>query len=145
MNIDIDHEDIGPELCQECGSCCRVKVTVPKTESRFRVFLRTVLGDRVESIEPRPEPGQQDCCEKEHDITLDFGMCQHLEAREEGASPRYRCSIYESDEFPELCDHFTCVAWAKAQNRYQDGNRTLVNAQEALNTLRAARGGMDRA
>ena len=49
----------------------------------------------------------------------------------------YRCRIYGTSNYPELCAQFNCVSWAKANDNYTDNNSLLVSAQQALDGLRA--------
>ena len=133
MNLDIHERDIEPNLCQTCAACCRVTFKLRDTNSRYRCFLRQI-GYKVL---PDKEHGQADCCDKKHDVTVDMGDCKQLdvEHRHEGAN--YRCHIYGTSDYPELCAQFNCVSWAKANDNYTDNNSLLVSAQQALDGLRA--------
>jgi hypothetical protein len=132
MKIDISHQDITSELCQTCAACCRVSLRIAGTNSRYRMFLRK-LGY---TVLPPPGEDKADCCEKEHEITLDMGYCKHLVTTEENGDAVYRCKIYGTSEFPDLCADFDCVSWAKHADRYVESNKTLRSGQAALNLLR---------
>lgn len=49
----------------------------------------------------------------------------------------YGCKLYGTEDYPDLCDAFDCVSWAKHADAYKDSNTTLVAAQTALNLLRS--------
>ncbi len=132
MKIDISHKDIGSELCQRCAACCRVSLNIPGTTTRYRDFLRK-LGY---SVSPPPNENGEDCCEKQHDISLDMGYCKHLAIDSENGETLYRCKVYGTSEFPDLCADFDCVSWAKHGDAHRDSNKTIAAAQTALNLLR---------
>ncbi len=134
MKLSINHADIGSRLCQRCGACCRVHLNLNNTDSRYRVFLRT-LGY---ALDPPAQEGQADCCDKRHNVRLDMGWCRHLEIGEQGDRPFYRCRIYETEDYPRLCADFDCVSWARQADTYNDNNRTLAKAQQALDRLKQA-------
>jgi hypothetical protein len=132
--LDLHERDIGSSLCQRCGACCRVFVAINNADSRFRRFLRTTGA----SVIPPAVSGQQDCCDEDHDIQVDLGWCQHLEILDEAdVGRRFRCKVYGTPEFPDLCAHYNCVSWAKFANAYDASNEILIQAQEAFNRLRA--------
>lgn len=104
----ISESDIQSKVCQLCAACCRIRLKISNTDSRYRKFLRTV-GFRVL---PEPRLNETDCCEKVHDIDIDMGYCKHLEAHVEDNVTRYECGVHDTDMLPELCRHFNCVSWA---------------------------------
>lgn len=130
----IRESDIESKVCQLCASCCRIRLKITNTDSRYRKFLRAV-GFRVL---PEPKLNELDCCDSSHDIDIDMGYCKHLQAHVEGNLTRYECSIYETDMFPDLCRHFNCVAWAKAHNNYNTNNSLLMTAEKALMAAKRA-------
>ncbi len=131
MKLTINHADIGPRLCQRCGACCRVHLNLNNTDSRYRVYLRT-LGYE---LDPPAQPGQADCCEKRHNVRLDMGWCKHLEIGAQDGRPLYRCRIYQGAQYPRLCADFDCVSWARQADTYNERNRTLAAAQRTLDLL----------
>jgi len=130
--LDIHERDIGPELCRRCAECCRIRFKLANTDSRYRRFLRQI-GYRVL---PAAAEGRADCCEKRHDARVDTGYCQHLEITEQGGDRRFRCRIYRTKDFPDLCAQYNCVSWAKVNDDYHEQNATLVAAQRALDGAR---------
>jgi hypothetical protein len=132
MELNILHSDITSGLCQRCAACCRIQITVSNTDSRYRRFLRKIGY----TILPPPQPGEDDCCGDRHDIKLDMGHCRHLEHRTEQGETTYRCRLYGTSDFPELCAEFDCVSWARFGNSYNESNSTLMTAQRALNKRR---------
>ena len=132
MDLDIHERDINKELCQICGACCRITFKLRDTTTRYRRFLRQIGYE----VLPPAEAEKPDCCDKKHDITIDMDYCAKLEIRELGQKKVYRCRIYGSRRYPELCEQFNCVSWAKANDTYRLGNNLLVSAQHALNQLR---------
>lgn len=136
MRLTITQRDITSELCQRCAACCRVTLTLRNTDSRYRVFLRT-LGF---SVLPAATDAAADCCDKVHDARIDTGDCPHL-ATDAGPPPRRRCNLYGSARYPALCDDYDCVSWARHDNTYHDGNPLLVAAQRALDELERERSG----
>ncbi len=137
MTLDIHERDISPDLCRICGSCCRVTFRLRDTTPRYRRFLRQIGY----ALLPPPTAGNPDCCEKKHDATVDLGFCRNLEVTESPDGPVHRCRVYGGPDFPELCEQFNCVSWAKANETYSTRNGLLVNAQRALNRLRARKAG----
>lgn len=135
MQLNIVHADIGSDLCQRCAACCRISFRLVNTDSRYRAFLRTIGY----SVIPPAAPGEDDCCGERHDITIDMGLCKHLEVDTDAHGRVYRCRLYGSSEFPELCADFDCVSWAKHSGTYDESNSTLAVAQRALETVRARR------
>lgn len=79
----------------------------------------------------KPGEDEEDCCSKVHDITIDMGYCRHLHVAKEG----YRCKIYSSNDFPQLCADYNCVSWAKARDRYSTTNTILIQAQRTLDLI----------
>jgi hypothetical protein len=136
MTLDIHERDIEPRLCQVCAACCQITFKLRDTNSRYRRFLRQIGYNLV----PSPLPGQADCCDKKHDVTVNMGYCKHLDITPHGDGDAHRCRIYRTDELPELCSQFNCVSWAKANDSYTPGNALLARAQQALDRLRARRG-----
>ena len=134
MELTICHSDIKSSLCQRCAACCRIQIQVAKTDSRYRKFLRTIGY----TVIPAVAEGKTDCCDETHDITLDMGYCRHLAYWVEDGEAKYRCKLYGTSEFPQLCGDFDCVSWARSGNGYNEANATLVTAQRALDKLRAA-------
>ena len=120
--IRIHERDVGSKLCQSCAACCRILLKIPGTDSRYRTFLRTVGFQVV----PAPAPGQADCCDKVHDVELDMGFCKHLDVK---ADQTFACRLHGTSAFPQLCEQFNCVSWAKANNNYSDGNPLLRHVQ----------------
>jgi hypothetical protein len=114
-----------------CGACCRVELKISNTSTRYRRFLRQIGYN----VLPPLEPEQADCCDKQHDVTLDMGYCKHLLVKTDGGM-ECKCKIYGQAEFPQLCADFNCVGWAKAHETYSEKNGLLVAAQMALNRLR---------
>lgn len=55
MHLTITQRDISSELCQRCAACCRVALTLRNTDSRYRMFLRT-LGFTVLPAEASADP-----------------------------------------------------------------------------------------
>lgn len=133
MELDIHERDIDTRLCQACGACCRITFKLPNTTSRYRRFLRQIGY----TVLPRAKVGKADCCEKKHDVTLDMDYCKHLEIREHAEGITYRCRIYKTGRYPQLCAQYNCVSWAKANDAYNSKNSLLMNAQKALDRLRA--------
>ena len=135
MKMTIHETDIESNLCQTCGACCRILLKIPSTTPRYRKFLRRLNFN----VLPPAEPGQQDCCDANHDVDIDMGYCPHLVVGGSEMSPEYSCSIYNREDYPELCLHYNCVSWAKANDRYDDTNSLLVGAQVALARIRRNR------
>lgn len=134
MKLDIHESDVSSSLCQSCAACCRVHVTVPATDSRFRSYLRAV---GVTVLPPVPNAGDKDCCDQVHDIRIDLGACPHLVVPDEGAPQRYSCALHGADDYPELCRDYNCVSWAKSSNKYTESNELIAHAQRTLDVLRA--------
>lgn len=132
MNIDIHERDIGTELCQVCGACCQITFKLRGTNTRYRRFLRQI-GYILLSV---PTPGQPDCCDKKHDVTVNMGYCKHLEIEHCADGEVYRCKIYNTGELPDLFSQFNCVSWAKTNDTYSPGNSLLTKAQQTFNRLR---------
>lgn len=132
VRLTIARSDIGPELCRRCGACCRIFLTLRGTDSRYRVFLRTLGFD----VHPAPAMHADDCCEKVHDARIDTGDCRHLETGSDASGRLYTCRLHGTRRYPRLCADYDCVAWAKHDDTYDAGNRTLVAAQRALDRLR---------
>jgi Fe-S-cluster containining protein len=135
VKLDIAEGDITSELCERCAACCRVKLDVVGTNSRYRAFLRK-LGYAMTPVSP---PGEADCCVKVHDVTLDMGWCKHLEISGAEPSQRLRCGVYNTSDRPALCADYSCVGWAKASDSYNETNPVLAKAQESLDQLRRER------
>ena len=124
--------DISPQLCRR-AKCCEIQLNLPKTDSRYRKFLRA-LGF---AMAPAPADGSADCCGNVHDVTLNLGPCRHLRKEQIDGEELFACKIYhESDSFPDLCRDFNCVSWAKCRNSYNLDNATLAAAQQAWATLK---------
>lgn len=51
MELNICANDIQSSLCQRCASCCRIKITVTNTDSRYRKFLRAVGFSVLERLQ----------------------------------------------------------------------------------------------
>ena len=132
MKLDIHERDIDSQLCQACGACCRVTFKLRDTTSRYRRFLRQIGYNLI----PPPEPGKPDCCDKKHDATVDMDFCDYLEIKESPDGAAYRCRIHGANGYPELCEHYNCVSWAKAHETYSLRNSLLVKAQQTLDRLR---------
>ncbi len=132
--INIREHDVCSTLCQRCGACCRIMVTITDADSRFRKFLRTTGA----VVLPEAQSGKDDCCDGVHDIQLDLGWCQHLEILEGEGARSFRCRIYNTPQFPELCAQFNCVSWAKVYDCYNNNNELLVTAQKTLDGLRTS-------
>lgn len=88
------------------------------------------------SLLPASAPGKSDCCDKKHDATVDLDFFSQLEISGVPEGRTYRCRIYGTSSYPELCEQFNCVSWAKANETYSERNALLVSAQRALNRLR---------
>lgn len=131
MHLSISHQDISSRLCQRCGACCRIALTIKNTDSRYREFLRTTGFD----VQPPVKAGEADCCDKVHDIRIDTGYCKHLEIGADAEGELFRCRLYGSKDLPKMCADYDCVSWSRHDNSYNDGNRLLVTAQTALNRL----------
>ena len=131
MNLDIHERDIDSRLCQTCGACCRVTFKLRHTTTRYRRFLRQIGYTLI----PPAKAGKQDCCDKKHDTTVDMDFCTHLEIREFADGKTYRCRIYGTGRYPQLCEQYNCVSWAKANEAYNTKNPLLMTAQKALNSL----------
>lgn len=127
-DLSIHESDISSELCQTCAACCTIKLQVAGTNSRYRKFLRTT-GFKVE---PVPAEGMDDCCEEQHDITINMGPCKHLKSVEVSTGRRFLCELHGSSRFPRLCAEYNCVSWAKARNNYTNANDLLMAAQKAF-------------
>jgi hypothetical protein len=132
MNIDITHSNITSDVCQRCAACCKISFKISNTSSRYRKFLRQIGFN----VRPPMVDGTKDCCEDQHDITVDMGYCKHLEIYTEDSGTHYQCSLYGTDDLPELCTDFDCVSWAKFSGTYSGDNKTLVEAQDALDQVR---------
>lgn len=137
MQIDINHTDIKPELCTRCAACCRITFKIPNTNSRYRRFLRQIGF----TVIPEVQKDKPDCCDDVHDIDVDMGYCRNLELVGTEATQKFKCKVYGTSDFPELCRDFTCVGWAKTGNAYNEKNGLLVAAQTALNLMRMEAGG----
>lgn len=131
--ITIHERDISSRVCRLCAACCRIKVLIPNTDSRYRTFLRKIGY----SVLPAAPAASADCCDKVHDATLDLGWCKHLRLPTADSSSTYACSIYGSPEFPQLCAQYNCVSWAKSSNKYNPQNELLRKAQQALLSAQA--------
>lgn len=136
MRLDIGHGDIGERLCRRCAACCRITLNIKNSDSRYRVFLRTLGFD----VQPPAKAGGADCCEKVHDIKIDTGWCKHLEISEDRHGTLYRCRLHGGDDYPRLCAEYDCVSWARHDGSYHDGNALLATAQAALDALRRSGG-----
>jgi hypothetical protein len=132
MKLDIHERDIDSQLCQTCGACCRITFKLRETTPRYRRFLREIGY----TLLPPPAEGKPDCCDKRHDATVDMDFCSHLEISELAEGKHYRCRIHATPRYPELCEQFNCVSWAKANETYSARNSLLASAQQALNRLR---------
>lgn len=132
MNLDIHERDIGLELCQACGACCQITFKLRDTNTRYRRFLRQIGY----TLLPAPTPGQPDCCDKKHNVTVNMGYCKHLDIEHCRDGELYRCKNYNTEDLPELCSQFNCVSWAKANDTYSVDNPLLAKAQQTLNRLR---------
>lgn len=127
--LSIHESQITSPVCRSCAGCCQVRLKLTGTDSRYRVFLRT-LGF---TVLPAREGDQEDCCDKVHDVDLDMGPCRHLEQTSQaGGETAYRCKLHGTDRYPKLCSEYNCVSWAKAFNTYNAGNSMLLRAQTAL-------------
>lgn len=135
MKLDIHERDIGSKLCQMCAACCRITFNLQDTTSRYRQFLRQIGYNLL----PPPVQEQTDCCDKKHDAKVDMGYCMHLEIEERPDGNVYRCHIYGTSEYPDLCEQFNCVSWAKANDTYSERNSLLASAQQALDKLQSGR------
>lgn len=51
---------------------------------------------------------------------------------------KYTCSIYGSPRYPQLCQEFNCVSWAKFNNAYNSQNTALLEAQLAFDKTKKA-------
>src|SRR5690349_14836497 len=110
MGIDIREHDIRSEVCQSCAACCRIRITVSNTDSRYRLFLRAIAM----KVSPPMRENGQDCCGKVHSVSIDMGPCPHLiEDKVDGRST-FSCELYGTSSFPALCADYNCVSWAKA-------------------------------
>ena len=136
MKLDIHERDIESRLCQTCGACCRVTFKLRDTSTRYRRFLRQIGY----TLLPPAQVGKSDCCDKKHDAAVDMDFCGHLEIREFAEGKTYRCRIYGTAGYPELCEQFNCVSWAKANETYTIRNSLLQRAQQALHRLRSSGG-----
>jgi hypothetical protein len=136
MKLDIHERDIEPRLCQACGACCRITFKLRDTTSRYRRFLRQIGY----TLLPPAKDGKSDCCDKKHDATVDMDFCSHLEIREFADGKTYRCRIYGTGRYPQLCEQFNCVSWAKANETYTMRSPLLACAQQALNRLKSSGG-----
>lgn len=131
MKLDIHERDMETQLCRMCAACCRITFKLRDTNSRYRRFLRQVGYD----VRPPCEPGQKDCCEKKHDVSIDMGYCRHLAREQNQGQDVFRCLIYVTGGLPELCAQFNGVSWAKANDQYTESNALLARAQQALDQL----------
>ena len=136
MELDIHERDIDSEVCQACGACCRVSFRLPETTTRYRRYLRQIGY----TLYPAAKPGTPDCCNNKHDVKVDMGECAHLEIRLRGEDRFYRCRIYGTPRYPELCEQYNCVSWAKANDTYSTRNALLMSAQKALYRVRRSPG-----
>lgn len=125
--LTIHESDISSVVCQGCAECCRIKIKIPQTDSRYRQFLRATGF----ALKPPAKSGEQDCCAESHDVEIDFGYCKHLTVPR-APGERFVCQLHESPELPQLCRDYNCVSWAKANNAYGPGNEILVAAQMAM-------------
>jgi len=137
MHHDIHERDITPELCRLCGACCRINLRLPDTDTRYRAFLRQT----GHTVSPPAQVNQKDCCEKRHEATVDMGYCQHLDVKGDGEQCSFSCRIYAAPEFPELCEQYNCVSWAKAEGKFPSGSDYVEAARIALHRLRSKAGG----
>lgn len=124
----IHERDITSSVCQRCAHCCHIRIKLPKTDSRYRAFLRQI---GVPLLPPAVEGGK-DCCEKEHDAEIDLGMCPHLVE----SDTKFACALYGTPSFPEMCAEFNCVSWAKAFNVFDKNNRVIQAALRAKEKLK---------
>lgn len=131
MKSGLHERDITEAVCRRCAACCRVKVTVNATNSRFRAFLRTVGV----SFTPEAPVGATDCCAEVHDIEVDLGECTHLETTILQGKPFYTCRLHGTDRLPQLCSEYNCVSWAKAHNVYQSGSSMMKRAEAAAKVV----------
>lgn len=131
--LDIHERDIGPALCQRCGECCRVRLRLANTDSRYRRFLRKIGYE----VLPASAVGRDDCCDARHDARVDMGYCQHLEITGSEDARGFCCRVHGTDDLPDLCAQYNCVSWAKARGEYDERNGMLCVAQRALDALRA--------
>ena len=136
MKLDIHERDIDSRLCRTCGACCRVTFKLRNTTPRYRRFLRQIGY----TLLPPAKSGKPDCCDKKHDATVDMDFCAHLEIREFAEGKVFRCRIYGTGRYPQLCEQYNCVSWAKANDAYNTKNSLLMSAQKALDRLRTSDG-----
>jgi hypothetical protein len=132
--LTIHERDISPKLCQSCAACCRIKLPVSNTDSRYRMFLRTTGFN----VLPPPTTVGGDCCDGDHDIKIDMGYCPHLRLDVDADVKRYSCTIHGTEKLPKLCKEYNCVSWAKTKNSYNERNEILVTANAALKRVNAA-------
>lgn len=132
---EIHERDVDSELCGRCGACCRITIKLPDTDTRYRSFLRQT-GFR---LLPPPKPGALDCCNQRHDATLDMGYCSHLEVKEGAEGLRFRCRVYATSAFPQLCEQYNCVSWAKVGGQFPLGSENVDAARAALRELHKER------
>ena len=110
----LQEKAIPGELCQTCGLCCEMTISVGDSEAVRQIeFMKAVvekhsaikdLGDGVVSI-----------------------RCSHLRETKSGWK-RMECSIY--DRRPQLCKDFNCVAWAKVSNNQELYHQVVAKAAE---------------
>lgn len=134
QTLTITPRDIDSRVCQLCGACCRIYIPLPKTDSRYRMFLRGI----GHTVFPAAKSATEDCCTKVHDARLDLGWCQYLRIAEDGQRPSYSCSLYGTTRFPQLCAQYNCVSWALAHNLYSPNNGMLRAAQSAFSAATEA-------
>ena len=127
--LTIHESDVSSALCRSCARCCEITLKLPATDSRYRRFLRSVGFE----LAPAAEAGLADCCDEVHDVTVRFGPCAHLTG---GHETGFSCNLYGSEAYPELCEHYNCVSWAKVNNAYSADNEIVAHAQAALDRLR---------
>lgn len=136
MHLTVTHQDIGERLCRRCAACCRITLNIKNSDSRYRVFLRTLGFD----VRPPAKPDEADCCDKVHDIKIDTGWCKHLEVGADTENTLYTCRLHGQPEYPSLCADYDCVSWARHDGTYHEGNPLLARAQAALDALRRTGG-----
>jgi hypothetical protein len=126
--LDLEPEDITPEVCQRCAMCCRMQLEA-RGDHRQLPLMEIVFRERL--VVARREPCACGCGGETFEGHV-VETCPRLEEQDDG---RLLCSDYENR--PQLCRDYNCVAWAKVNGHgHTDYTR---RAKQVIESLRPPR------